>query len=148
MAALIHIVADAVVTLLNAGVAANAFALDFAAARVRVIDLKATTSLKVVVLGTAEQVSQAARDEDAVDLRIEIGIVRRIDRGTFDADVDLMVELVEQARDSVRAHDVAGAEQTDIDLAPLYDHGRLLEKGLFAAVVVATYRVHRDREEA
>lgn len=148
MAALIHTIADAVAALLNAGVAAEAFALDFTASRARVIDLKATTSLKVVVLGTAEEVSPAARDEDAVDLRIEVGVVRRIDRGDFDADVDRLVELVEQIRDYLRDHEIAGAEQTEIAVAPLYDHDRLLTKALFAGVVVATYRVHRERGDA
>jgi len=145
MPAVIHTIADAVVALLNEGVAAEAFALDFAAMRARVIDLKATTSLKVVVLGTAEETSQAARDEDWTDLRIEVGIVRRIDRGDFDADVDRLVELVEQIRDYLRDHEIDGAVQTEIAVAPLYDHERLLTKALFAAVVVATYRVSRER---
>jgi len=148
MPAVIHTIADAVVTLLNAGVAAEAFALDFTATRARVIDLKATTALKVVVLGTAEETSQAARDEDSTDLRIEIGVVRRIDRDTFDASVDATVQLVEQVRDYLRDHEIAGAVQTEIAVAPLYDHDRLLQKALFAGVVVATYRVYRDRGDA
>jgi hypothetical protein len=147
MAAVITQLANAVTALLNAGVAANAFATAFTAERVVVIDLKATDlqTVKVKVVGTREETEQAARDLDQDALRIEVGVLKKADPNNLTTSVDGLIELVEQIRTYLRNHSIDGYENTTVVIEPLYDHNRLLTKGLFASVLVCTYTVDRDR---
>lgn len=151
MASQIIAVRDAVVAALNAAAEVDgAFVLPFTAAAKRVVNLQLAegfTGVEVPVVATGVVSSDADRQTQIDVVQIEVGVVKRLDRATAAVDdfaeADTLVELLEQLRDALRADAVDGwrLDNKSAEVAPLYDHERLLKDSLFVGVVKMFYQV-------
>lgn len=163
MASQIIAVRDAVVAALNAASDAGGFAhgdddveflFGFQARPARVVSVDLPdgfTGFDIPVVATAINPEEADRDTDIDRVQIEIGVKRRIDQAAAQdddfAEVDRLVEFVEQLRDCLR---LGAAEEFDIDtrpttIDPLYDQNQLVTRSVFVSVIKCVYLAQFDK---
>jgi hypothetical protein len=156
-------VAQAVVGRLAAGVAAERFDTTFTPRFSRIVkfDLK-EDAIDVVVVGFSRRTSVEGRDTDGRDYRIEIGIGKKLPKRTDDEDDETetasLVKLVEDVADYLRETDgridenddegewteIEGADWTESEIEPLYDHAQLQDLRQFVSTQFVTYSVPVD----
>jgi hypothetical protein len=156
-------VAKAVVGRLAAGVAAERFDIEFTPRFSRIVkfDLQ-EDAIDVVVIGFSRRTNADARDTDGRDYRIEIGIGKKMPKLSTEEETETetaaLVKLVEDVADYLRETDgridenddegewteIEGADWTDSEIEPLYDHAQLQDLRQFVSTQFVTYSVPVD----
>lgn len=159
MACTLDRIADAVVARLEAGAAAERFALTIEPERVDVVDFNLTDGgLRVQVVGLDQELARNrkrnadddARDLDAIDYTVEVTVLKKQHSAWTPKQIADLKLLVEQIFHYLRsaAGDLSQAglnvEFCDSAIKPLYDHGRLREQKLFASQQKIIYRGWHD----
>lgn len=147
MSAKIIQIAEAVVTLLNAG----EFELEFTAARRYEVDFKLKDepdTLRVSVVPREDAETGASRVNRQHDYGIDIGIQQKVDPASLET-LDGLVALVEAIHDHLaapgnrRLPGLTEAVLSDIRTEPIFAPDHLGERRVFTSVVRATYRAIR-----
>lgn len=148
MPAVITQIADAVVAVLNAAVAAETLQPEFEAVAVKTIDYEQTYApLTVFVLGKSEETEQIARDADEDRYVVEIYVTQKLEPETLDENTETLCLLVEAIKDHLRSYagridgTVSGADRVGSQIIPLYDHNILRKELRFASSQLVTYAV-------
>ncbi len=136
-------IADAVVTVLNAG----GFAQPFTAMRLYrpQFELKDMGTLHVTVVPRGLVIQTASRGIDQHDYQIDVAVQKRL-ASEDAAEIDSLMALVEQIADRFR-HKVLETDPeacwVKSENAPLYAPEHLEQLRQFTSVLTLTYRTHR-----
>lgn len=137
-------VADAVATVLNAGL----FAPSFTAERAYrpVFDLAQLSDLQVTVVPKAMTAVGAGRRDAFVDCSIDIGIQQRVDMQESIDVIDGLMKLVEAIQDHLRLKRLDGladAMWIGSEIEPLVAAEHLDQHHVLTSVLTVQYRVRR-----
>lgn len=134
-------IADAVTSSLNAGPFNPA--LNAERRYQPAFDLADLAALKVSVVPKSVTISNATRTDGYFDCAIDIGVQQKI---ADDAEIDALVELVEQIADHLRQKrldDAPEAAFVSIANEPVFAPEHLDQQRVFTSVLTVTYRVRR-----
>lgn len=134
-------IADAVVASLNAGT----FAQPVQAERryQPTFELPDLAELKVSVVPKAVTITNATRTDGYFDCAVDVGVQKKI---ADDAEIDAMVNLVEELADHLRQKrldDAPEAGFVSIANEPVFAPEHLDTQRVFTSVLTVTYRVRR-----
>lgn len=135
--------ADAVAAELNAA-DEGTFSQAFTATR-RVlprVKLEDLGSLHVTVAPKAADISRASRSDSQVELKVDIGVQKKLGRD-LDAELPPLSALVEEIADFLSDRspsDAPWATWAGVENDPVYDPGHLAEERVFTSVLTVTYR--------
>ena len=108
-------------------------------------DLAELTELKVTVVPKRVDITRASRLGRQVDVTVDIGIQQKV--GTdLEADVERLMEVVEQIADFLDGRALAGAGQAvyvQLRNEPVYSPELLNEQRVFTSVLTIMYRTLR-----
>ena len=134
-------IADAVTASLNAG-SFNP-ALDAERHYQPAFDLPDLAALKVSVVPKSVTIANATRESGYFDCAVDIGVQKKI---ADDAEIDVLVELVEQIADHLRMkrlNSFPEAAFVSIANEPVFAPEHLDTQRVFTSVLTVTYRVRR-----
>lgn len=147
MASTIVDVADAVVALLNAGVAAgNVFGERFTAVRdyVPEIDLGELNGIAVFVVPREIVATNLTRAHDQEDVSIDVGVFKNLLTARRE-EVDALFLLIQQMSGVLRKRlTTVPASWVGRRSEPIYDAESLVQRRVFRSVTTYTYRVLHD----
>jgi len=132
-------IADAVVAALND----HTFSQALTAARAYrpVFELQDMKDLRVTVVPKAVELTIAGRGLAQSDVQIDIGVQKKL-TDTDDAEIDALMDLVQEIADFLRATGRFGdAAWIKTDNAPIYSQEHLGELRQFTSVLTLTLRV-------
>ncbi len=100
------------------------------------------SSAQIAVIPTGYAAARSTRAQDAVDLTIQVGIMRHLDAGEEAADIDPIMGLAEEVHTILSAGDLPTAPTLKLITAPelRIDQERLKDARMFVVVVSVTYR--------
>ncbi|GJQ27805.1 MAG: hypothetical protein HBSAPP02_28370 [Phycisphaerae bacterium] len=134
-------IADAVTASLNAGPFDPA--LNAERRYQPAFDLVDLAALKVSVVPKSVTISNATRTDGYFDCAIDIGVQKKI---ADDAEIDALVDLVEQIADHLRQKrldDAPEAAFVSIANEPVFAPEHLDQQRVFTSLLTVTYRVRR-----
>jgi len=138
--------ADAIVAELVIGLAADEFSMEFTPTR-RVLpkfELSELDTLQVTVVPAAVEVLAASRAASQYDIRVDIGIQKRVSRGALEADVLGLCDLVDEIADFLKMRGLSEAPTAHwrtTQNEPIYSAERLLDDRTFISVLALIYVV-------
>jgi len=137
-------IADAIVTALEADVAADEFGISFKPERklVPAFEIDELNTLRVTVFPKANEQEIADRSRNRHDVTVDIGIQKRI---AGDAEVEQLLDLVEtiDSRLSRRQLEAVPARYVNSQNQPVYSPEHLTSQNVFTSVLTLTYRALR-----
>lgn len=141
-------IADAVTAALNAATLSQ----PFTAVRhyLPEFDLKEMETLHVSIVPAELDEEIADRTRDRAEYKIHVAVQKRVARqdppGLDTAELDALMQLVEEIDDLFRHKRLAGYEQAHwakTENRPIYDPKHLKEHGQFTSLLVFTFRITR-----
>lgn len=145
-------IADAVVSLLSAGVVAHAFGtgVTFTPARVYLPlkDAKDLTALAVLVYPAGDKSERLSRSATALhEVAVQVGIYQRLPASTdptaasANTTIDAFAEIGEKIADYFTPGQYGGATFVKTETPAIVDHEFLHEKRIMFSVIVATFQL-------
>lgn len=137
-------IADAVAASLNAG----SFGMAFNAERLHQpsFNLAELAELHVSVVPKSQTITNATRQHSFFDCAIDIGVQKKLAPGNADAEVDALLDLVQEIADHLRIKrldDYPIAVWLSIEHEPVVASEHLDQNRQLTSVLTVTYRVKR-----
>lgn len=137
-------IADAVAAHVNAG----SFSMPVSASRLYqpAFTLEELAELRVSVVPRTTAISAASRDSSAFECVIDVGVQRKLPAEGEQAEIDALLNLVEEIADHLRLRRLPGAPDAawaGIAHEPVISSESLEQHRVFTSVLSVTYRVRR-----
>jgi hypothetical protein len=137
-------IADAVAAHINAGT----FSQPVSAVRMYqpAFTLEDLANLRVSVVPRTTAIAAASRDSSVFECVIDVGVQKKLPADGADAEIDALLDLVEEITDHLRLKRLPGAPEAawaGIGHEPVVSSESLEQHRVFTSVLSVTYRVRR-----
>lgn len=137
------LVADAIAAVLNGG----RYSVAFIATRgyLPFFELEDLETLTVTVVPAGDDAAQITREKDQDDVVTEISVQRRFPRKPLPADLDPLMQLIQEVRDSLRFRRLEGPNGPAVCIghSAAYSDDHLERLNQFTALLRVTHRAFR-----
>lgn len=137
-------VAVAIAESIRADLTAHTFSVPVTVSRkyVPAWDLKEIDGIQITVVPRSNGLANADRSRLSNEVAVDVAVQRKVGYGT-PAELDPLMDVVQEVTDFLTRLPVAGASWLRIANVPIYAPDHLHEKRMFTSVITCTYLIHR-----